>query len=179
MDHPVRCVLDPGIDKRDPRWIGAWWLGFVICAVGFAVTSLPVLLFPSKLTHADDSTTADSDKNALTNLKGIYQSFCVYLSKRVHTSTKCFRQTLLSYIRLMSSQVRLLVVCSSKKLESLSYSVLRYSALMAVDNVAACAHMIVLPMTIGPRKFLKARNVHFKAKIRNLDGRCEEKFWEN
>jgi len=72
MGHPVRCVLDPGLDKRDPRWIGAWWLGFVICAVGFAVTSLPVLLFPSKLTHADRSTTEDKDKNILTNLKGIY-----------------------------------------------------------------------------------------------------------
>ena len=84
MGHPVRCVLDPGLDKRDPRWIGAWWLGFVICAAGFAVTSLPVLLFPSKLTHADDSTTADSDKNALTNLKGISRFACIYRNEYTH-----------------------------------------------------------------------------------------------
>jgi len=60
---------DPGIDKRDPRWVGAWWLGFVVCSVVISVTSLPMLLVPPKLAGHDSCTTADN-KNILSNSKG-------------------------------------------------------------------------------------------------------------
>jgi len=64
------CFLyaDPGIDTRDPRWVGAWWLGFVVCAVCMTVFSLPLFMFPSKL--SDSATAADDGKNILSNTKG-------------------------------------------------------------------------------------------------------------
>ncbi|CAG2177936.1 unnamed protein product, partial [Oppiella nova] len=43
-------LIDPGItDKRDPRWVGAWWLGFAIFALLILIFSLPLFLFPANL----------------------------------------------------------------------------------------------------------------------------------
>jgi hypothetical protein len=40
-------TVDPGIyDIRDPRWIGAWWIGFVILGTGILIFTIPMFLFP-------------------------------------------------------------------------------------------------------------------------------------
>ena len=64
---------DPGIDKQDPRWIGAWWLGFVVCGIYVTLVSVPMLMFPAKIAGAESSTAANKDKNILSNIKGFYQ----------------------------------------------------------------------------------------------------------
>ena len=63
---------DPDLDQRDPRWIGAWWLGFVVCGICIGIWSLPVLLFPPKIAGADPSAGKD-DKNIFNNVKGLLQ----------------------------------------------------------------------------------------------------------
>jgi len=71
---------EPGIDEKDPRWIGAWWLGFVVCAACIFIWALPLSLFPPQLTGHNASkdikqvTATHEDKNLLNNLKG-KQSF--------------------------------------------------------------------------------------------------------
>ncbi|CAN7983183.1 unnamed protein product [Ixodes pacificus] len=37
---------DPGITPRDPRWVGAWWMGYILFAMGLALVALPMMLFP-------------------------------------------------------------------------------------------------------------------------------------
>ncbi|KAL0994352.1 hypothetical protein UPYG_G00121000 [Umbra pygmaea] len=37
------------LEQKDPRWIGAWWLGFVVAASFLFLTSLPYLLFPRQM----------------------------------------------------------------------------------------------------------------------------------
>lgn len=46
-------LSNPDISPTDPRWIGAWWLGFVICAIASIVWALPMLLFPPVLKGGD------------------------------------------------------------------------------------------------------------------------------
>ncbi|CAG2176057.1 unnamed protein product [Oppiella nova] len=42
-------IMETGItDQRDPRWIGAWWLGFVILGTLICICALPMLLFPAE-----------------------------------------------------------------------------------------------------------------------------------
>lgn len=37
-------LTDPGISRKDPRWVGAWWLGFLICA-GCSIVWAPIMAF--------------------------------------------------------------------------------------------------------------------------------------
>ncbi|XP_035215008.1 solute carrier organic anion transporter family member 74D-like [Stegodyphus dumicola] len=39
---------DPGFGTKDPRWIGAWWLGFIILGIAILILSLPMTLFPRR-----------------------------------------------------------------------------------------------------------------------------------
>lgn len=47
-------------DKEDPRWIGAWWLGFLIIGTLQLVLSLPLFCFPKFLPKVED---ADESSN--------------------------------------------------------------------------------------------------------------------
>lgn len=41
--------MDPALERTDPRWVGAWWLGYMVLAACLATTAVPVLLFPRNL----------------------------------------------------------------------------------------------------------------------------------
>lgn len=41
--------LTPIIDNKDPRWLGAWWLGWLLFAVILFISSLTVIMFPREL----------------------------------------------------------------------------------------------------------------------------------
>lgn len=46
----VLCVsADIHINNKDPRWVGAWWLGFIISASVVAIASIPYFFFPKEL----------------------------------------------------------------------------------------------------------------------------------
>ncbi|GBL94501.1 Solute carrier organic anion transporter family member 1B2 [Araneus ventricosus] len=40
---------DPGYGPEDPRWIGAWWLGFLVQGLILLVCTIPLALFPKRL----------------------------------------------------------------------------------------------------------------------------------
>lgn len=47
--------LDLGITgPTDPRWYGAWWIGFLLAGLASFVTSLPLCMFPKKLNDTDE-----------------------------------------------------------------------------------------------------------------------------
>ena len=50
-------VPDPGYGARDPRWIGAWWLGYILCPSFLVISSLVISTFPKHLPPERDAST--------------------------------------------------------------------------------------------------------------------------
>ena len=40
-------LVETDLTPEDPRWVGAWWLGFVILGSGAIITSVPTFFFPA------------------------------------------------------------------------------------------------------------------------------------
>ena len=48
----ISPTLTPTITMSDPRWMGAWWLGWLILAVILLIASSLLALFPKTLPRA-------------------------------------------------------------------------------------------------------------------------------
>ena len=46
---PPPSISDSTLKPTDPRWIGAWWMGFLLVGALAIVSSLPMLFFPRRL----------------------------------------------------------------------------------------------------------------------------------
>ena len=51
----------PDFDTNDPRWIGAWWIGFLVIGCLIFIASLPLFLLPAQIR---DKKAIDEDPNA-------------------------------------------------------------------------------------------------------------------
>ncbi|TRY69950.1 hypothetical protein TCAL_04473 [Tigriopus californicus] len=65
----VNPGVDPGYDETDPRWVGAWWLGYPIIGALILVFAFPLAFFPQRLpkegTDADRKEKEDLMKSGL------------------------------------------------------------------------------------------------------------------
>jgi solute carrier organic anion transporter family, member 5A len=50
----VDPTLTPAIKRRDPRWIGAWWLGWIILGTAMTLFAFLMALFPAELPTAEN-----------------------------------------------------------------------------------------------------------------------------
>ncbi|CAG2112402.1 unnamed protein product, partial [Medioppia subpectinata] len=59
--------VDPKVPTNDPRFIGAWWIGFCVIAILLTIVTLPLFLFPRQLKGASvkESDRIDYDNSAL------------------------------------------------------------------------------------------------------------------
>ncbi|GFY77669.1 solute carrier organic anion transporter family member 4C1 [Trichonephila inaurata madagascariensis] len=61
--------VDPGYDKNDPKWIGAWWMGFIILGFAIFFVSLPIAFFPKEMHNYKSSDESDTSvENSVTGL---------------------------------------------------------------------------------------------------------------
>ena len=58
-DIPSKSV---DFDEKDPKWIGAWWLGFPIIGFLIFLFSLPLLLFPQRLPRQNTDASVEKQK---------------------------------------------------------------------------------------------------------------------
>uniref|UniRef100_A0A7E4WBR8 Solute carrier organic anion transporter family member n=1 Tax=Panagrellus redivivus TaxID=6233 RepID=A0A7E4WBR8_PANRE len=49
-------------DSSDPRWVGAWWLGFLGCSVAAIMNAFPILMFAKELPEAKRHRMKDVDQ---------------------------------------------------------------------------------------------------------------------
>ena len=47
--HSILFVSETNMTPRDPRWVGAWWLGFLAFGLLGVLSSLPTFFFPRRL----------------------------------------------------------------------------------------------------------------------------------
>ncbi|PRD28204.1 UNVERIFIED_CONTAM: Slco4a1 [Trichonephila clavipes] len=55
---------DPGIDPHNPRWVGAWWMGFFILGAAIFVFTVLLALFPRELPERFRSEKKDTKDEA-------------------------------------------------------------------------------------------------------------------
>ncbi|XP_012673970.1 solute carrier organic anion transporter family member 2B1 [Clupea harengus] len=53
---------DIRIDRDDPRWIGAWWLGFLVAASFLFLSSVPYLFFPRTMPKQESTSNEHNPK---------------------------------------------------------------------------------------------------------------------
>ncbi|XP_014214478.1 solute carrier organic anion transporter family member 4C1-like [Copidosoma floridanum] len=58
-------TLHPIIDQKDPRWLGAWWLGWIILGLTMSVFSALLAMFPRELERSKRSANSKEEKEAL------------------------------------------------------------------------------------------------------------------
>ena len=58
--HPGQQPDD--VNERDPRWIGAWWIGFPVIATLLLLFSLPLMFFPQRLPKTDTDANKENKK---------------------------------------------------------------------------------------------------------------------
>ena len=42
------------LKEGDSGWLGAWWLGFVLCGLGALLLALPIAMLPTALAGVDE-----------------------------------------------------------------------------------------------------------------------------
>ncbi|KAH7637101.1 solute carrier organic anion transporter family member 5a1-like protein [Dermatophagoides farinae] len=55
-------LMPPSFDNRDPRWIGAWWIGFIVLGLLIFLFTIPMFFFPKSFIKIEESETK-RDKN--------------------------------------------------------------------------------------------------------------------
>lgn len=55
-------LVPDGITEKDPRWIGAWWIGFLISGLALLMLAFPLSLFPREFKKKPISNEEDEDE---------------------------------------------------------------------------------------------------------------------
>lgn len=64
-------LVDPGFEEDDPRWIGCWWLGFVVQGILLLIFSVPISLFPRRLPGSRCSESASEESGLFSDFSGL------------------------------------------------------------------------------------------------------------
>ncbi|GFY44728.1 solute carrier organic anion transporter family member 4C1 [Trichonephila inaurata madagascariensis] len=63
--------VDPGFEQEDPRWIGCWWLGFVVQGILLLIFTVPIALFPRRLPGSRCITSGSEESGLVSNFAGL------------------------------------------------------------------------------------------------------------
>ncbi|XP_046583921.1 solute carrier organic anion transporter family member 2A1-like [Haliotis rubra] len=72
--HTTKAMFtleDTDLYPRHPRWIGAWWLGYLVFGAAAIIMSFPLFFFPRRLKNAPPSDAMDDIKKQKKNLDNL------------------------------------------------------------------------------------------------------------
>lgn len=52
--HTTLFNAPADLDMNNDEWVGAWWLGFIICGVLYTLCAIPLFFFPASLLHPEN-----------------------------------------------------------------------------------------------------------------------------
>ncbi|XP_026874772.2 solute carrier organic anion transporter family member 2B1 isoform X2 [Electrophorus electricus] len=100
------------LTKDDPRWVGAWWMGFLLAGTLLFLTSLPYLFFPRKMqteetTEAPVKPTSEKfiKKNDMSSNQMHELSLSQFLKRFPHIMLRTLRNPI--YLLVVLAQVNL------------------------------------------------------------------------
>jgi len=64
--------MEVDFNEKDPRWVGAWWIGFPVIALLLLLFSFPLIFFPERLPKTDSD--ASKENKETEELKGASSS---------------------------------------------------------------------------------------------------------
>ncbi|KAA3679137.1 solute carrier organic anion transporter family, member 5A [Paragonimus westermani] len=74
-----------GLTRNSPLWLGAWWMGMLVCAAITSVAALPVIAFPKRLSNDTAGAITDShsqptakDENGIEEPPPAHSSYYMY-----------------------------------------------------------------------------------------------------
>ena len=74
VERNQSVLLDVGLHPRDPRWLGAWWLGFLMFGIAAIIFGLPLMFFPKSMKPKKSTPDANIRKKHIT-CGAVYRDF--------------------------------------------------------------------------------------------------------
>ncbi|XP_077487686.1 solute carrier organic anion transporter family member 74D-like [Amblyomma americanum] len=60
LSYPEEMTGAAPVQPGDPRWVGAWWFGYIFIGLGIFVSTLPMLFFPKKIRSKSEANKEDA-----------------------------------------------------------------------------------------------------------------------
>ncbi|XP_078514714.1 solute carrier organic anion transporter family member 2B1-like [Lissotriton helveticus] len=61
-------AADIVLTPKDPRWVGAWWMGFLVAGTVVGLTALPIFFFPKEMQKEEEELHKETDNKPKTDL---------------------------------------------------------------------------------------------------------------
>uniref|UniRef100_A0A3P8S6F5 Solute carrier organic anion transporter family member n=1 Tax=Amphiprion percula TaxID=161767 RepID=A0A3P8S6F5_AMPPE len=99
------------LDSKDLRWVGAWWLGFLVASCLLFITAMPYFFFPRTMTREDSADNVESKPDSKQQTKPLQElSLLQFLKSFPRIALRTLRTPV--YLLVVLAQVNLAALLS-------------------------------------------------------------------
>ncbi|XP_068600333.1 solute carrier organic anion transporter family member 2B1 [Brachionichthys hirsutus] len=139
------------LNSRDLRWVGAWWLGFLVASCLLFITALPYFFFPRNMSKEDDTDDAESTPDCQQQTDPLRELSRLQFLK---SFPRIARRTLQSpvYLLVVLAQVNLAALLAGLATFMAKFIERQFSQTVSVSSMmigAVCIPLAVLGIVLG------------------------------